>query len=438
MNKKTKRLIASLAAAFMTAGMLQAVSFAANAPFSADFSNETDKLDLVNENDFNDTTYEAKQVEGVGGKAVGDKAYEATLSGFEYKDERKDMGFQIPFYDWKPFKNDKVESGALSGDIITMELSLKYEGGGDSVRVSTYSSLGAEGWYNNTCRTDWVKIEDEKIYVAKTVEETGTNYLDTTAFTDTGMTAEPGKWYRIAVEVHDPMEDSVVYINGKEFEMTDEFANIKVFGLQWTQVNGVLDKKTESGTYDAVKITVDDVETYEGKYKGNMSVNYNVAYGNYDETTKTITVSENTTVDGVLNAIDTTGEKRVIHSLTAAPLAENEEVSSGDIAVVTSADGKTLEYLNIKVASDEGQPLYSGEVTKLTKYGAAAFVGTCNPNGQTFGFKVTLGGETADIIYGGATIDSETKFGLIISDLKEDQVNSISASYLNAQEGGNK
>ena len=65
-------------------------------------------------------------------------------------------------------------------------------------------------------------------------------------------------------------------------------------------------------------------------------------------------------------------------------------------------------------------------------------MGTCDPNGQTFGFKVTLGGETADIIYGGATIDSETKFGLIISDLTEEQVESISASYLNAQEGGNE
>ena len=166
-----------------------------------------------------------------------------------------------------------------------------------------------------------------------------------------------------------------------------------------------VDVYKRQGIYDAVKITVDDVETYEGKYKGNMSVNYNVAYGNYDETTKTITVSENTTVDGVLNAIDTTGEKRVIRSLNAAPLAESEKVSDGDIAVVTSADGKTFEYLNIEVASGEEQPSYSGKVTKLKEYGAAAFVGTCDPNGQTFGFKVTLDGQTADIIYGGANID---------------------------------
>ena len=255
--------------------MLQSVSFAANvqstSPFESDFNSESvPDLPTANANDFSAATYTAERVEGVGGKAVGDKAYEATLSGFEYKDERKDMGFQIPFYDNKVLSQNNLSD-------LTMELSLKYNENCDKVLVSTYSALGSS-WDNNTCRTDWVKIEDEKIYVAKTVEETGTKYLETKVFTDTGMTAEPGKWYRIAVEVHDTMEKSVVYINGKKIEMSADFAtnSINVFGHKWAQVNGVLDKKTESGIYDAVKITVDDVETYEGKYKGNMSVNYNV------------------------------------------------------------------------------------------------------------------------------------------------------------------
>lgn len=429
MNHRTKKIIGEIAAVMLSISAIQSIALAANEPFEADFSNESDVLSLSNPNDFSDYTYSGERVEGAAGKDQGDFAFESKLMDAPYT-LQKNMGVVIPFYDWTTY----TDAGS---DILTMELSLKYNGGCDRVLVSTYSSTNPNNWNLWLVQTDWVKFENGKIYV---VETTGDGI--TKSFTDTGMEATPGEWYRIVIEAAKTEADSSVYINGKQFKtkLSGSF-----LGHRWTQVNGVLLKDDSKEETRDVSVTIDDVKTYTGAYNvtGNETVEYTVdsPYYDADENKYSVNAGMGLTVKDILDTIATDNDKYIINSLSENDVIDNDsKVEDGNVVVIRSADGGTYEYIDITVENYE--PVYIGNVERINGEGnEAADVGfygrfTGQYADENFGIRVTLpnaDGEgnagTHDFEYSGSIV-GDVVFGIILRGLSDEQLDGITAEYI--------
>lgn len=429
MNHRTKKLIGEITAVILSMSAVQLIALAANEPFEMDFSNESDTLSLSNPNDFLDYTYSGERVEGAAGKDAGDFAFESKLKDVPYT-LQKNMGAVIPFYDWTTY----TDAGS---DVLTMELSLKYNEGCDRVLVSTYSSTNPNNWNLWLVQTDWVKFENGRIYV---VETTGDGI--TKSFTDTGMEATPGEWYRIVVEAAKNEADSSVYINGKQFKTN---LSGSFLGHRWTQVNGVLLKDSSKEKTRDVSVTIDDVKTYTGAYNvtGNETVEYTVdsTYYNADENKYSVNAGMGLTVKDILDTITTNNDKYIINSLSGNDIVDNDsKVEDGNVVVIRSSDGGTYEYIDITV--EKYEPGYIGNVERINGEGdEAADVGfygriTGQYADENFGIRVTLpnaDGEgnagTHDFEYSGSIV-GDVVFGIILRGLSDEQLDGITAEYI--------
>ncbi len=362
MNKQIKKLISITAAAFMAAGMLQSVSFAANAPFSADFSEEISEDLRANVNDFAGYNYTGTRVEGLSGRDEGDMAYQ--VLGEDLPPEwNKAVSVQMPFYDNATYSD-------IGSDVITMEFVMKYSAGSDRVAVSSYSATnpGAWSWW---CLIDWVKFENGKIYVADTAHDGATQ-----TFTDTGMTAKPDEWYRIVVEANREQNKSVVYVNGHRFELTN--LSGVFLGFRWTQVQSVMNGNAAE-TRD-VSVTVDDINIYAGPYVQGEgeTVSYSASGFGYNESMRGFLIQEpNTTVTDIFGAIDTDCEMYMLESLSSNKIKNSGVVEDGNVVVIKSPDGKTLEYLHI-YATDESRIINEdqfGAESTYTMFGEETYAG---------------------------------------------------------------
>ena len=429
MKHKTKKLIGEITAVMLAIGAVQAIAYAANEPFESDFSSEADTLSLSNPNDFLDYTYTGERVEGVAGKDAGDLAFESKLADAPYA-LQKTMGAVIPFYDWTTYSD-------AGSDVLTMELSLKYNDGCDRVLVSTYSSTNPNNWNLWLVQTDWVKFENGRIYV---VETTGDGI--TKSFMDTGMAAKPGIWYRIVVEAAKNEADSSVYINGHQFKtkLSGSF-----LGHRWTQVNGVLLKDGSNEETRDVSVTIDDVKTYAGAYNatGNETVSYTVDSPYYDAEANRYSVNAGMglTVKDILDTLSTNNDKYIINSLSENDVRDSaDKVEDGNVVIIRSADGRTYEYIDIAV--EKYEPGYSGDVERINGVGDEAsdvgfygrFVGQYAD--EKFGIRVTLpnaDGEgnagTHDFEYSG-NIVGDVVFGIILRGLSDEQLDGITAEYI--------
>lgn len=436
MKNKTKRLMSGAAALAIAMSLAQTAVFA-EGEVDYNFNDQTQTLNLGDGGVITcgDITY------------TGTKSYTAAASGKQGTDDYaitaawSDMpytawgvgGFEIPYYSY--YLNN-------AGDIRTVELSFKYSEGCDYAVLQSSLATNPTGSHDQwTCTVDWVKFDDGKVYVVKNTADGAT-----TEYTDTGIKAEPDKWYRIVVEAHFQANESIVYINGNKFEL-NELPNAVRY-IRWTQARLGMDATEEEGSRD-VSVSIDDVKVYTGAYQGeasNMAVSYSVDSESYSEDTG-FAVESGTTAKDILDTITVNngGGKYIISSLSStAALGDSDAVTDGSIAVVTSPDGKTYEYIDIAVSEPEHKAEYSGTVQKITGTGEEAndvgFYGTCTASyaDVPFGFTVTMpdaDGEgqtgTADFAYDG-TVSGEggITFGLIIRGLSAEQAAGVSAEYL--------
>lgn len=324
MKRQVKAAVSIFAAVSVAAGMMGVTAFAEQlaAGGTADFNNGTDSLELINPNDFSGFDYTAAYVEGGAGKTSGDQAYQMQLSSFTNSGTNT-PGFVIPYY---PFS---VNNGDDSGiDTRTLEFSVKYDESCDYIRLQTYIATAPDNW-NTTAMVDMVTFRDGKIYVFNN--------------TDTGITAEPGRWYRVVVEEHFTPADTKIYINGEVFNCTLDCAYI--LGNRWTQLQAVTEA---SSTARNVTLTVDDIETYTGVYDAAAedSVQYSVNDTvNYTQSTGSILIDGTESVDDILSAVTASGDKFIIDSIEGNNRIESGNVSDGNVVVIASPNGKVFEYI---------------------------------------------------------------------------------------------
>lgn len=292
------------------------------ADWTADKEEPVFETELVNPDNFAEYTYKKSDTEAAAGKEQGKKATCAELLDVPYsiKDE---AGLVIPFYAYN--RNS-------AGKVRTLELSMKYNENADYAKITSYISANESAWlWDKT--VDFVKFENGKIYVNGN---------------DTGLKAKDGEWYRIAIEEHYKASESRVFINGYEFSagLTDW-----IFGNRWTQVLAGMNGSSESGVRD-ISVAVCDVDMYEGTYmsaeRDKISYSVSGADVEFDEGSKTMTFTQEKTLEQIRKNIITDCEIKVIDSMTS-----NKDVlgklSDDNVAVISSPSGKTLEYIYIKM-----------------------------------------------------------------------------------------
>lgn len=350
MKNKFRNAAAVITAAIMMTGALQlGAGAAATYPYSLNFNDSNSEnvtaagIQVANQSNFTGYTYEASFTKAAAGKNVlgenqtEDKAYTAKLSDYPYS-ASGEPGFQIPFYDNEPQTTGTPE-------IRTLEMSVKYDENCDYVRVQMKFANHKSTWGNEKT-ADIVRFENGIIY---TVDYSNDNYT----LKDTGLNAKPGEWYRIAIEEHYNGGESKVYINGIDVGAK---LNWYIFGNRWTQVNAGLKARDEEGTR-SVSVSVDDIKVYTGAYAGgdNKKAGFSVTGQNvsYNASLRTVIVDDTVnhpTVNDIKNAItiEQAGSSvKVIDSLKSNIEMTEGEVHEGNVAVIISNDGLTLNYVYI-------------------------------------------------------------------------------------------
>ena len=106
-----------------------------------------------------------------------------------------------------------------------------------------------------------------------------------------------------------------------------------------------------------VSVTVDDINIHTGPYVQGEgeTVSYSASGFGYNESMRGFLIQEpNTTVIDIFGAIYTDCEMYMLESLSSNKIKNSGVVEDGNVVVIKSPDGKTLEYLHI-YATDESR-----------------------------------------------------------------------------------
>ena len=278
-------------------------------------------------------------------------------------------GFEIPCYAW--VQNNE-------GDIRTMEFMFRYSEGCDYAVIQSSVAADPTGGPQNWLTViDWVRFENGTVKVM--TDNINGTYLDT------GIAARPGQWYRIAIEAHFTANESIVYINGQGFPLTGLANAVRYF--RWTQARLGMSALGGEGSRD-VSVSIDDLEIYTGAYEptGDEAVGYTVSGMNYNEGLKGFFVDDTATVADILGAVQTDCEMYMIDSLETNNIKSSGAVEEGNVVVIKSADGKTLDYLYVYTSNEslivdedsfsessyyrmDGDTLYAGNGVKTGIFG---------------------------------------------------------------------
>lgn len=316
------------------------------AEWTADKEERIIETELVNPNDFAAYAYKKYDAEAVAGKEQGKKATVAEILNAPYSINNA-MGLVVPFYPFETSSQDRIQ---------TLEMSVKYNEKADYTKITSYISRSPNNWGELTRIVDFVKFENGKIYVNGK---------------DTGLTAKADEWYRIVIEEHcrGNAAQSRVFINGHEFSAGLEDVSY-LRGNRWTQVLAGMNGSSESGARD-VSVAVCDIDIYEGTYMSAYrdKISYSVGGTDveFDENSKTMTFSQEKTAEQIKENIITDCEVRVIDSMTSNKDVSGK-LSDGNVAVISSPSGKTLEYIYIKMDLPEPtEPPEPSETPKPTE-----------------------------------------------------------------------
>lgn len=278
-------------------------------------------------------------------------------------------GFEIPCY--AGVQNNE-------GDIRTMEFMFRYSEGCDYAVIQSSVAADPTGGPQNWLTViDWVRFENGTVKVM--TDNINGTYLDT------GIAARPGQWYRIAIEAHFTANESIVYINGQGFPLTGLANAVRYF--RWTQARLGMSALGGEGSRD-VSVSIDDLEIYTGAYEptGDEAVGYTVSGMNYNEGLKGFFVDDTATVADILGAVQTDCEMYMIDSLETNNIKSSGAVEEGNVVVIKSADGKTLDYLYVYTSNEslivdedsfsessyyrmDGDTLYAGNGVKTGIFG---------------------------------------------------------------------
>lgn len=400
----------------MVMGMVQAVSFAAG-EVDYSFNNRTDTLNAGDGGKITcgDNVYTGVKsyVNAASGKTgSADYAIDLTWSNMPYTAWGV-CGFEIPYYAFT-VNNE--------GDIRTMELSFKYNEGCNYAVIQSSLATKEGGTHSQwPCTVDWVKFQNGKVYVVKTTRDGAT-----TGYTDTGIAAEPNRWYRIVVEANYTANQSAVYVNGNKFVLS-ELPNVVRY-IRWTQARLGLDATGAEGNRD-VSVTVDDVKIYTGT--ATVTDANKVAYTG----PSAITVTEGATANDVLSEVGYSGAFVLASLNDTTAVASTAEVTDGSVVVLPAADGKTFGYVDVTVTPPV--PAYKGEITKVSGTGDEAndvgFYGTFEGKGvvdQTFGIKVTLPEKGYHDFTYTSTITGDVTFGVILRELTDTELAGATAEFI--------
>lgn len=415
MKNRAKKIIGAISALAMVMGMVQTLSFAAGeADYS--FDNQTDNLNAGDSGKITcgDVVYTGVKsyVNGASGKTGStDYAIDLTWSNMPYTAWGLG-GFEIPYYSY---------TANNEGDIRTMELSFKYNEGCNYAVIQSSLATKAGGTHSQwLCTVDWVKFQNGKVYVVKSTDNGAT-----TGYTDTGIAAEPNRWYRIVVEANYTANKSAVYVNGNKFVLS-ELPNVVRY-IRWTQARIGLDATGEEGNRD-VSVTVDDVKIYTGA--ATVTDANKVAYTG----PSSITVKEGATAGDVISQVGYDGAF-VLSSLNDTTAVDSAAaVTDGSVVVLPAADGKTFGYVDVAVTP---LPIYEGDITKVSGTGDEAndvgFYGTFKGTGvvdQAFGIKVTLPDRGSHNFEHTGTITGDVTFGVILRGLTDTELAGAAAEYI--------
>ena len=264
------------------------------------------------------------------GKFSGDKAYQLTAKNARYSE----VSFSFDFY-----KGVDTLCGEGSIREKTLEFSFLYSNIGDCPLIlhgDISRNKSTHGWAGSY---DYFKVQSGKVYAIS-----GNNDAQETV--DTGISVEANKWYRVALEYYENSNgrNVNVYFNGTPI----------VEGFN-TGGNTVYDRSTvlrlnSSSTSVARNIFIDDVAVYQGLYDKDVEA---PQYSSDEVFDGEITVPEGTTASEVTSKITSDGSSYVIKQLTGVAQSVTGEVADGNMVIVTSINGKSLEYIKINVKKEE-------------------------------------------------------------------------------------
>lgn len=320
MKGNLKKLTGFLTAAVLTAGIIP--SAMAGTTYEENYNGLTGTMNLADSGKVGDKTGAVSYTEALSGKESGNYALTASANDVS-NSAGASLAFEVPYYAWSPNHETK--------EYRTLEISMKFNDEADYAGVQCNLSSYPTAWKWDKL-VDFVKFEKGSIFV------TGK---------DTGLKYKPGEWYRIAIQEHYSTANLKVFINGNEYA-PDISGWGYILGNKWTKavagING-------GGGTRNIELSIDDVKIYNGEYtpSDDAKVSYEITDGtlNYDASLKAFLVDETVTVENVLAGISTGNTKYVIDSLSGNKVKESGNVSNGNVVVIKSADGGTVEYIHI-------------------------------------------------------------------------------------------
>lgn len=154
---------------------------------------------------------------------------------------------------------------------------------------------------------------------------------------DTGLRWTPGCWYHVAVMFNINAGGGIVYLNGKALGINEIYgkgSSVHFLGLE----------ASGAGTV----VAIDNMKVYDGVYDSNRDnvepFAEDVLPINSEKHEIYIAESDNVLVGDLTNAVVYDGE--------FSALSESDVLSVGNIAVLTSESGNSVEYYYIKDISD--------------------------------------------------------------------------------------
>lgn len=348
-NSLLKKAGALLCAALL-AGTVQLPIFAADPSYNSDFANQTDTMDLLNTGNF-DSTYAKSYRAGLGGRASSDYALVADMNNVAYGSEPQG-GFLVPYNLNQVLKD-------IDGKTQTLEMSMLYGGDTDYMQLQAYVATNPSTWSWLGVKV-FVKVQDGVVYV-----------LDQ----DTGIRCQKDEWLRVVIEEHYNAEQTKIYVNGQEIEHS---LNGYILGNRnWVQANGCFTKaSTGEGTRSGY-IAVDDVKIYSSAYAptGEETVSYTLTneFNSFNKDKETVYVPDGTTLDTVLAAVTTAAERAVYsaHSNGTVISDTSAAAQDGNVVVFKSADGRSYDYLTIKIGKPPVEVIAYEPMSESTSFNSA-------------------------------------------------------------------
>ena len=317
---------------------------------SFDFEGEISPVSFVDAKNYGTDALK----EGTYGKET--KMYQATASNVPADVEG---GGRISLLDSLPSMGSFTEDGGtylLATEKSKMTLEYSFLADGDYTNISFIG----RPYYLNYKEIKNVQGYTQYLSIAKDGSVQYTDDQNTQQTSDIKLL--PGQWNRFAFEVNPESLGMRIFINGQLAVPFVRLANgytdrdTYIFkGFSWLSPVLQFSKDSEAANTRTASMAIDDMEVYYGNYKADSADEAKILGTNLGMDGNTLYLSDDASVLSFITESNfgNATAKVYMDSSCTQTLSADDEMSAGNVVVLTSESGKAYSYYNIRQKAAE-------------------------------------------------------------------------------------